>query len=449
MPEPEFDQRLRATRQRFCELYGAGQAHALLAPARLNILGEHVDYVSYLPAASLTFGSQQHSMLLLYRPTANAEVRCASTNAAYEPFGFALSEDVATARDWEAFVFSRPTPAPHWSNYVKGAVYFAQWRYGARVKRGFDFLVDSTILACGGSSSSSALTCLAGAAIRASNEIVTPREALALESAQAEWFVGTRGGALDHLTICAARRGCASLINHQTQTIKYVRLPACAWVTFFSHAADKGREAMLAYNERAAVARLLIPAIIAAAGWSQTELLAKLEALPEQLTLAEIARLYPAAYRQCERAFPALARLPADTPLQIRKRALHHRGEIERVARAVELLEAEDAQTAMVELGRLLNASHASLRELYEVSTPEVEALRDCLLASADVYGARLIGGGFGGNVLALTRAECVESLIEAVQRVYYAPRQRDCRREGAVMVSLPGDGLLIPVEEA
>ena len=97
---------------------------------------------------------------------------------------------------------------------------------------------------------------------------------------------------------------------------------------------------------------------------------------------------------------------------------------------------------AMRLLGALLDQSHASLRDLYEVSTPEVERLIEIIRASPGVYGAHLMGGGFGGNVLALVTHENVESLIERVQAKYYEPQNRQGVSEGSVMISTPGDGL-------
>lgn len=102
----------------------------------------------------------------------------------------------------------------------------------------------------------------------------------------------------------------------------------------------------------------------------------------------------------------------------------------------------DDPQTAMRAIGQLLNESHESLRDLYEVSTPEVERLREIVLADAMTYGARLMGGGFGGNLLALTDRENASSLIHRVQSKFYRPRERDAVREGSVMVSTPGAGL-------
>jgi galactokinase len=461
---------LAALRERFCELFGGGAVATLRAPARINILGEHVDYVSYLPTASLPFGSHEHAMTMLWRARTDAQVCGATTHTAYEPFSFSLADYDITEQSWEEFLVRQPAPAPHWSNYVKGACLFARWHEGARVKNGFDFLIDSTIPPRGGSSSSSALTVLVGAAIRQANQVKFENAALAQQSAQAEWFCGTRGGALDHLTICLAQRGHAVHLLHGERRVDLVPLPAQGyrWLTFFSHEADKGSRVLLEYNERAAVARCLIPALLDdlqqhraefATGWQRAlqalpsvdaftvlgELLAE---LPPVITLAEFARHYPLAFQECERLFPQLVRGRSREPLKLYDRARHHLAETARVNEAVRRLRAAQQQSenrvdnAMHELGALLNAAHASLRDLYEVSTPEVERLREIIIADSQVYGARLMGGGFGGNVLALTTAANAPALIEHVQREYYAPQKRDGISEGAVMVSTPGDGL-------
>ena len=98
----------------------------------------------------------------------------------------------------------------------------------------------------------------------------------------------------------------------------------------------------------------------------------------------------------------------------------------------------------MREIGDALNQSHASLRDHYDVSTPEVESLIEIITGDPHVYGARLMGGGFGGNVLALTTAENMQALIDRAQNEFYAPRGRDGLGEGSVMVSTPGNGLEI-----
>jgi len=466
----------------FLELYGDGPANLLRAPARINILGEHVDYVSYLPTASLAFGSREHDMVMLYRPAETEHVRGASTFEEYQPFSFALNDGPTPGdaedheNEWLSYLYTAPPPIPHWGNYVKGAGYFARVKYGERAGRGYDFMVDSSIPPSGGASSSSALVVLAGAAVREVNRIKFNLDELALDSAKAEWYVGTRGGAMDHLTICLAKRSHAVHISYREQRARPVPLPEeqLRWVTFFTHPADKGREIMLEYNERAAVARVLIPAVVEGwrlarpqrhAAWVRAvESLASgsaaalveieflLNELPETLTLAQAERAYPDAYRRCELAFPVLVGERRDHPLRVRTCALHHLGEVRRVSVAESLLNEllrdeagrpdHGPQLPVRALGQLLNESHESLRDLYVVSTVDVESLVEILLSDLDVYGARLMGGGFGGNVLALTTEANVPTLVARVQTEFYKPRRRDGLGEGSVMVSTPGEGL-------
>jgi galactokinase len=435
--------RLSAALRRFKELYGDGEAQVLRAPARINIIGDHVDYVSYMPTASLAFGSREHGMLMLFRATDEGQVRGDSTLEKFPPFSLALDDEEIgdrTKQTWESFVFSRPAPAPHWSNYVKGAVSFARWKYGASVKRGFDFLIESSIPPNGGASSSSALVTLAGAAIRIVNRIDYKLVDLARDSSEAEWFMGTRGGALDHMTICLTLRSHSIYISHRDQRVDLIPLPVDGfrWITFFSHEADKGREAMLEYNERAAVSRLLIPALQARSKENPGF------RMPETITLDEIARIDPQTFQECARAFPALVSERRAHALKIDIRWRHHLGETVMVNAAASLLTEThpSAEPRMRGLGQLMNLSHASLRNQCEVSTPEVEALIDVINADSQVYGARLMGGGFGGNVLALTTAENTQALIDRVQNDFYGPRGRDGLGEGSVMVSTPGNGL-------
>lgn len=445
--------RLELAREKFVAHFGPGEIQVLRAPARINILGEHVDYVSYLPTASLPFGSHEHEMLMLYRPVKESRVRGLSGLAVYEPFDFPMTAEFGEG-EWAAQVFNRPAPVPHWSNYIHGAIAYAQWRHPDRIVRGMDLLIESTIPPGGGSSSSSAIVVLAGAAIREANQVDYALSDLAWESSQAEWYLGTRGGALDHTAICLGRRDHALLMNHYERTSEPIPLRGedWRWVTFFSHPADKGREVMLEYNERAAVSRILIPALLGEAA----EIARAIDQLPESLTLAEFERSFPERFADCRAAFPALVGARMELPLRIRDRALHHLGEAQRVRSAVRLLrggtESEpNAQEqheltideVMQQLGRLIDQSHLSLCQLYEVSNAEVDQLVDAISRDPGlIEGRRLMGGGFGGNVLVLCHAENVERLIAQVEEYYYAPRGRNPRSEGAIMVSTPGEGL-------
>ncbi len=456
----------------FIDAYGDGPVEVLRAPARINILGEHVDYVSYLPTASLTFGCREHEMVLCYRADEGGRIRGRSTLTGSEAFEFNLKEapgeDGGKEGNWESFVFSRGAPAPHWRNYVMGAAFFARMKHRGRIHRGIDFTLDSSIPAAGGASSSSALTVLAGAALLRANAVSWTPIGLALDSAQAEWFIGTRGGTMDHLTICLAREGCAVHISYADGRCETVPLPDTGyrWLTFFSQPADKSRTVMLEYNERAAVARIWIPAILQ--GWRLTDpllfeawtaarqnLLADpagalntierlIENLPETLAFRDAERRYPDAFLACCRSFPAL--VEERRVLRVRDRARHHVGEVRRVSEAKQALsgtpDAETRKEVMQCIGNLLNASHASLRDLYEVCTSSVDALFKAVLSDPGTLGARLMGAGFGGNLLTLTTGERTHNLIRRIQESYYGPLGRNGIEEGAVRVATPGTGL-------
>lgn len=466
MQTPEQQPRLDKALTRFRERYGAGEILAFRAPARINILGEHVDYVSYLPTGSLPFGSREHDMLMLFRPTEDGVVRGASMDESFAPFEFSLEEEAipdSKQQSWESYVFSRAVPAAHWSNYVRGAAFFARWKHGAEIRRGFSFLIDSTIPAESGASSSSALVVLAGAAIRRANNAGYRLEELARESSQAEWYLGTRGGALDHLGICAAKAGKAVHISHADQSIELVPLPdqRHRWLTFFTHPAAKGGDVMLEYNERAAVSRIIIPALLEDLrremswlddDWNDAlakmkrdlstacdELESLLGELPESITLEELSQIHPKAFRECKAAFPMLAQERRQHSLKVQNRALHHLGEVARVTAALDLLREPKGDATMKALGQLIDSSHESLRDLYEVSTPEVEALVEIVRRSPHVVGARLMGGGFGGSVLVLAKADHTQGLVDLVQKEFYGPRGITTAR---VMISTPGDGL-------
>lgn len=468
----------------FIARYGDGPVELIRAPARINILGEHVDYVSYLPTSSLPFASREYDMLMLYRPNETMTIRGSSLDEYFPPFEFSFADVCFSSPDrssigdaWLQYLYAKTAaPSPHWRNYVQGAVYFARLKYQQNIRRGFDFLVASTIPACGGASSSSALVVLAGAAIREVNGIAFDDAEMALDASQAEWFIGTRGGAMDHQTICLARENAALLIAYAEKSVRHLHLPTrnFRWVTFFTHSADKGSRVMLAYNERAAVSRLLIPALLddwrSVASARHSEFLEALvsfraaphegaldtiavllSSLPETITLAEVARRYPRAYQACQQSFPLLVTQKSKSPLAIRHRALHHLGEMRRVLAAENILDQigiaahqqeSEIETGMRELGALINKSHESLRDMYEVSTTEVEELRRIIISDSSVYGARLMGGGFGGNILILTTADHAARLTERAQRAYYAPRGRDAVAEKSVAVSTPGRGL-------
>ena len=461
----------------FFDHYGDGPVSLLRAPARMGVLGEHIDYVSYLATASLTFASRERDAWMMYRKSHEPVVRCVSSSARFEPSSFSIPSVPELAgeieAEWLDFLFTIGTPQPHWQNYLNAAVTFARGKFGKQIQNGFDFVLDSNIPPGGGASSSSALVVLGGAAIRNVNGISWTPEELARDSAIAEWFIGTRGGSMDHITICLAETANAVLIDYASNKTRLAALPdePFEWVTFFTKPADKGREVMIEYNERAGVSRLLIPAIIDGwklsaparhSAWRETKrqlAAASMEAfeaaqdlftsLPETISIETVSSNYPDTFLELEKSFPALLNDRPRWPLKIRIRGLHHLGEAKRVTLATNKLDSIQHErnsdytlSAMRMLGKLLDESHGSLRDLYGVSVPEVEELIKIIRQDPHVFGARVMGGGFGGNVLALTTRDHSRSLIKQVQEHYYSPRDRNGVDEGSVIVSTPGRGL-------
>lgn len=417
------------------------------APARLNLFGEHIDYVSYLATSSLAIGSHEYCMTMYAAPNDIRKVRGWSENEEFPSFEFSLPDleqelDRVGQVSWEEFLTLRRDEPPHWKLYVMGAAAFFRYAYPAIEASGFDFLVSSGIPPQGGSSSSSALVVLAGAALRAFSGSESNLEALALESSRAEWFVGTRGGALDHSTICLARKARAVHLTYKDNSHRLVDLPGegYKWVSFFTQAADKGREILLEYNERAAVSRILIPGLLEkTAGTIE----AAVDQLPAEIRISEMAVAYPELVQSLQAGFPALYRKRADLKMKIRDRARHHLGELARVGEAVRILESKMPEgEKMKALGGLLDETHESLRDLYGVSIGPVEDLRSILCQTSGVLGSRIIGGGFGGNILALVETGEIDKVVSAVTSGFYEKSGRDARREGAIRISTPGDGL-------
>ena len=133
------------------------------------------------------------------------------------------------------------------------------------------------------------------------------------------------------------------------------------------------------------------------------------------ITLEDFARTIQRPSGNARAAFPNLVRGGERTD-QVLDRALHHLGELARVRTAAELLRDAKGDNAVRALGQLIDSSHESLRDLYEVSTPEVEALLEIVRRGPAGGNARLMGGSFGGNVLALVKKRKAAALIERIK---------------------------------
>ncbi|HLJ04352.1 MAG TPA: galactokinase [Solirubrobacteraceae bacterium] len=314
------------------------------APGRVNLIGEHTDYNGGL---ALPFAIHQ-GVTVRGRQGHDGRLHARALDLG-ERDGFALSEPPGPARGWRAF--------------VHGAA--AELQRAGVTLPGADLTITGTVPRGGGLSSSAALGVALTLALQA---LAGLRDPPALEVAQtcarveSEW-VGAQTGLLDQLASLLGREGCAVLLDFEALEDEPQLVPLDLRD---SHLVllDSGQRRALAgsgYNER-------------------------------RRECEEACRLLGVS--SLRHADPTHAQTLPD-PLN--RRVRHVLTENDRVREAVRALEATD----LPELGRLLDASHASLRDDYEISTRAVEAaVERC--RSAGAIGARLMGGGFGGSVLAL-----------------------------------------------
>ena len=352
-------------------------------PGRVNLIGDHIDYagLDVLPAAI------DRGVTLQVRPSRDGRVRVLGGPDVPELRDFAIAETIA------------PWPQGDWGNYVKAAL---QGLVDAgREPTGFDALVTSDLPAAAGLSSSSAIVVGAALAALAGREGDIPRLELAALLADAEQYVGARGGGMDQAAILAGRAGYALRVSFTPLAVEPVPVPA-EWRFVVAHRlvrAEKSSGARLAYNARREAVETAL-GDVAPAGADYPGLLA---------SRSTEALLADAADRLDRAIFP---------------RFRHVVTEAARVHAAVDALRRADARR----FGALMLASHDSLRDDYDVSSP---ALDDLVAAavSGGAHGARLTGAGLGGCVVALAGADRTEALLSHLRSTFYEPR------------GVPGDG--------
>jgi galactokinase len=342
----------------FEELYGRKPEVLAEAPGRVNLIGEHIDYSE---GFVLPFAIADRA----YAAIASREdglVRIASSQRKDKIFTIDISD-------------VKPGSKGEWEKYVLGVI----WTLG--VSTGVDILVDGTVPSGAGLSSSAALECSVAVALNTLFSLNKSKKDLARATQKAENdYVGMPCGIMDQSVSLMGEAGAALLLDCRDLTTESIPF----------NVADAGLELLIidtqahhalvdgGYAERRAscesvAAKLAIPSM-------RHLTLEALETNRDKLTETEFIR------------------------------ARHAVTEIARVLDAVTALRASD----FVTLGKLINASHISLRDDYTVSCPELDVAVDTSLA-AGAMGARMVGGGFGGSAIALIKASDVEKTRDAV----------------------------------
>ncbi|MBI1816059.1 MAG: galactokinase [Deltaproteobacteria bacterium] len=403
--------------------FGRPPTHLVRAPGRVNLLGEHTDY-NGLPVLPMAI---DHAVMIAAAANADTAVRLRNLDETYPARNYHLASTIA------------PFAGGDWGNYHKAAT---QGLYATRhgtLRQGGDFLVDGNIPAGAGLSSSSALVVASALAVLALNDIEIPFAELAELLPHAERYVGTLSGGMDQCISLLAVADHALRIDFFPLRVRPVPLPS-GYRVVVCHSlvtAEKSGAARLAYNLRVVECRLavracevaLAPALPRALrtlgdlanlfpGRSLPELLPAVDARlpPRPLTLAEIARVVGASPMQLRDE----CHIPGEIGdrFTVLPRLRHVLTEAERVNRAERILASGDAPA----FGALMDASHASCRDDYEISCPEIEELVATAKESGAV-GARVTGAGFGGCIVALVNASAVNSFLELIDRRFYRPR--------------------------
>ncbi|ASY15648.1 galactokinase [Candidatus Planktophila sulfonica] len=346
----------------FEELYGRKPEVLAEAPGRVNLIGEHIDYSEgfVLPFA---IADRAYAAIAARK---DGLVRIASHQRKEKIFTIDIND-------------VKPGSKGDWEKYVLGVI----WTLG--ISTGVDILVDGTVPSGAGLSSSAALECSVAVALNTLFELGKSKEDLARATQKAENdYVGMPCGIMDQSVSLMAQAGAALLLDCRdlsTESIPFnvadAGLELLIIDTQAHHALVDGGYAERRASCESVAAKLNIPSM-------RHLTLESLEANRDKLTETEFIR------------------------------ARHAVTEIARVLDAVTALRASD----FVTLGKLINASHISLRDDYTVSCPELDVAVDASL-EAGAMGARMVGGGFGGSAIALIKASDVQKTREAVSEAF------------------------------
>ena len=315
------------------------------AHGRVNLIGEHTDYNEGLVLPTLI---EQRTVVAVRTRTDRV---------------IALRTDAPGAAPVEV-PFDGRAPRRDWSDHVVG-VADALARRGHEL-RGFDALVRSDVPIGAGLASSAALAVATARALReAFGLAIDDREIAAAAHASEVEFVGARVGRMDQLVCSLGREGDALFIDTRDGTARQIALDELDADIAVIDSGIRHDHATGGYNARRAECE-------------------------------QAARILRVASLREVTAVPG-----PGMPDPLARRVRHVVSENARVTAAVEAIERGDA----AELGRLLNASHASLRDDFAVSLPAIDRIVEAAQRDPEVFGARITGGGFGGSVLLLVRA--------------------------------------------
>ncbi len=369
---------LSSMKQEFCRLYGGNETdlRVFRSPGRVNMIGEHTDYNGgYVFPAALKMATT-----IVARKRNDGIIRLKATD-----LDVMVEAEVSKLNSYRDL---------KWGNYQLGVAYILQ-QEGYDIC-GCDLLYDDTVPHGGGLSSSAAIevsTALMFATFHnEKNGIIEPvdmiKMALLGQKTENE-YCGVNCGIMDQFASAMGKENHAIMLDCNTLEYKLVPLDIKGCKIVLSNTKKKHNLGASKYNERR----------------SQCE--ASVEALKTVLPgITCLADVSPEVFEANKNAI---------TDETVRNRAQHVVYEIDRVVKSVDALEKGDIAT----FGQLMNASHDSLRDLYEVTGFELDTMVEEARKIAGTVGSRMTGGGFGGCTVSIVKDEFVDEFIEKVGKNY------------------------------
>lgn len=360
-------------KKEFARLFGGeGSIKAYFAPGRVNLIGEHTDYNGgHVFPCALTIGTYG-----IIRPREDRKLRLYSMN--FDRMGI-----VETSLN-----DLTPSEEAGWTNYPKGIMWTFEKR-GYHLEKGADILFFGDIPAGSGLSSSASLEVLTGLMLRDTFGFDISMVDLALIGQYSENnFNGMNCGIMDQFASAMGKKDCAIFLDTNTLNYEYapVNLPDAKIV--ITNSSVKHSLVSSAYNDR------------------RNECEAALKALQAVVDIQTLGDLSEEQFEQYKDAIK--------DPI-CQKRAKHAVYENRRTIHAVEALKANDIET----FGKLINASHISLRDDYETSCEETDILAALAWDMPGVLGSRITGGGFGGCTVSIVKNDSVDLFIRTLDETY------------------------------
>ncbi|MBE5866246.1 MAG: galactokinase [Lachnospiraceae bacterium] len=357
----------------FANVFGDAEGvEVYFAPGRVNLIGEHTDYNGgHVFPCALTIGTYGAA-----RKRNDKKLRFYSVN--FEAFGVVESTVENLVYDKDA----------SWTNYPKGVMWAFEQK-GMKVECGMDLVIYGNIPNSSGLSSSASVEVLTGTILRDFYGFEVSNQDIALISQFAEnQFNGVNCGIMDQFAIAMGKKDCAIFLDTATLEYEYVPLKLDNAKIVIACTNKKRGLGDSKYNERRSECE---------------EALAELQKELEVKTLGDLS----------EEQFEDNKALIQSKVRQ--RRVKHAVYENVRTVKAVEALQNQDISL----FGELMNASHKSLAEDYEVTGVELDTAVEAAWQQKGVIGARMTGAGFGGCSVSIVQEDCIDEFVKNVGEIY------------------------------